>query len=458
MIAIDQYEKTKNCYTGEIDGYGYAFVPGSEKGVVLLDLRTKSILDDLSIFQSQSEKDIRRVQLLSENGLIQLRSGSPRKLVLDRNAVKAMSAWLHIANCCNLDCPYCYVANKGKEFMSLSVANSCLDKLEQTVKEHQLKLLTIRFAGGEPTLHKNLMIYLAEQIQKRFVAKGVQTKLILLTNGTIVDSELIYLIKSHSMRVCLSLDGLGEWHDKTRFYKNGSGSFNQVSRNLNLYLENGIKPTILTTITDRNIPGIPELSRFLIDENFSFRYGLYRDNIGDYRAYENFILKVLDVLNDCYDYYANAIRNQKTTSKQQFCEIHLNRKPHLRGCNIGYSGVTVNHIGDVFLCQARMDKKPIGNVKNKATLLQMAWSQNTFPELCVKDVFDYENCRQCQWSLVCAGGCPVVNFGANGSAATSSPYCKLFKAVIPRLIETKALQLIDAHSILKERKGGEANG
>jgi len=55
-----------------------------------------------------------------------------------------------------------------------------------------------------------------------------------------------------------------------------------------------------------------------------------------------------------------------------------------------------------------------------------------------------------------------VNFGANGSAATSSPYCKLFKAVIPRLIEIKALQLIDAHFFLKEKKGekkgGKANG
>ncbi len=363
---------------------------------------------------------------------------------------------------CNHRCTFCApeVLGYPNRVLDADVLNQCFQEMRRIREETgNVGFKSVQFAGeGEPTLHKNLMIYLAEQIQKRFVAKGVQTKLILLTNGTIVDSELIYLIKSHSMRVCLSLDGLGEWHDKTRFYKNGSGSFNQVSRNLNLCLENGIKPTILTTITDRNIPGIPELSRFLIDENFSFRYGLYRDNIGDYRAYENFILKVLDVLNDCYDYYANAIRNQKTTSKQQFCEIHLNRKPHLRGCNIGYSGVTVNHIGDVFLCQARMDKKPIGNVKNKATLLQMAWSQNTFPELCVKDVFDYENCRQCQWSLVCAGGCPVVNFGANGSAATSSPYCKLFKAVIPRLIETKALQLIDAHSILKERKGGEANG
>ena len=62
--------------------------------------------------------------------------------------------------------------------MSLSVANYYLDKLEHTVKEHQLKLLTIRFAGGEPTLHKNLMIYLAGQIQKRLVTNGMVSKYI----------------------------------------------------------------------------------------------------------------------------------------------------------------------------------------------------------------------------------------------------------------------------------------
>ncbi len=455
MITIEQYKKAENCYTGEIDDYGYAFVPGSDKGVVLLDLRTKNLLNDLSSFQGK--KDMQRVQLLSENGLVRLKNDSLPKLILDKSKVKGMSTWLHISNCCNLKCSYCYIVNKNKKFMSFPMADSYLDKLEHTVKEHQLGLITIRFAGGEPTLCKKLIVYLAEQTQKRFVAKGIRAKLILLTNGTILDSQLIKLIKSHSMRVCLSLDGLGEWHDKTRSFKNGKGSFNQIYRNLNLYLKNGIKPTILTTITDGNIPGIPTLSRFLIDENLSFRYGLYRDNIGGYKAHESFMKKVLDVLNDCYDYYVDRIRNHKTTSMHQFCEIHLDRNPHLRGCNIGYSGVTVNHNGNVFLCQARMDKNPIGNLKDKTTLLQMAWSQNTFPELRTKNVFDYDNCQHCQWSLICAGGCPITNFGACGFVADSSPYCELFKDMIPRLIEIKALQLIEVYSRIKEEEG-DING
>lgn len=444
MIRINQYEKTKNCFMGEINGYGYAFVPGSKKGVVLLDMKTKLILDDLSNFKNK--KDDLRVKLLLENGLLQPNDTLPLRPILNKDKIKGMSTWLHIANCCNLRCPYCYIANKGKGFMSLSVAKSYLDKLEQTVRYHQLDLITIRLAGGEPTLHKKMIRFLAEETQKRFIKKGIRVQLILLTNGTLIDLELIKLIHDHSMRVCFSLDGLGEWHNKTRFFKNGMGSFDQVIKNLNLCLNNNIQPTILTTITDKNVLGVPALSRFLIDKNLSFRYGLYRDNIGGYKACESFIRKVSEVLNDCYDYYINAIRNHRTKTRHQFCEIHLDRKAHLRSCNIGYSGVTVDHTGKVFLCQARMDKKPIGNIKDKTTLLQMAWSQNTFPELCMKDVFDYEDCNHCQWSLICAGGCPVTNFGAHGSAVSSSPYCKLFKQMIPRLIEIKALQLIETYS------------
>lgn len=447
MSEIEGYKKTGNCYTGEVDGYGYALVPGSKRGVVLLDTRTKLLLDNLSIFQA--EKDLPRIKLLLENGLIQPKNAPLFRPSLEKSRVRGMSTWLHIANCCNLRCPYCYIS-KDKKIMSFQMASLYMDKLEQTVSHHGLDLVTIRFAGGEPTLHKKLISFLIEQTRKRFVEKGVRTKLILLTNGTLLDLNLIKMIKENSVRICMSLDGLGEWHNKTRFFGTGAGSFDVVLKNLRFCLENGVRPTILTTITEKNIPGIPMLSRFLIDTNLPFRYGLYRDNVGGFKGYEDFMKKTSDALNDCYGYYAHAIRNHGVVAAQQLCEIHLDRKPHLQGCNIGYSGVAVDHNGSVFACQARMDKKPIGNLKNKETLLQMAWSQDTFPELQLKDVLDYKGCQDCQWSFVCGGGCPVINFGAHGLATTSSPYCKLFKAMIPRLIELKALQLIWGHVKPKE--------
>ena len=389
---------------------------------------------------------MQRLQLLLKKGLVQSIGKIIPRPVLNKSGIKSMSTWLHIDNNCNLDCSYCYITGMDNEFMSIQTANNYLDKLEQTVVEHRLTSVTIRFAGGEPTLRKNIITHICKQIKSRPLLKQIKVNLILITNGTVVSSDLVNLIKAHSISVCISVDGLDKWHDKTRPFRGSGGkSFKKVFQNLNTYLENGIKPNILTTITEENVFGIPDLSRFLIDSNLSFRYGLYRDNTGDYRAYENFIKHASNVLNDCHDYLTEAIKNSNTTSNYQLCDIRLSRKPSLRACNIGHSGVTVNHIGDVFLCQSIMDKKPIGNIKDKDTLLQMAWHQNTLPELRTKTILDYEDCKDCKWSFVCAGGCPTVSSTANGFAASASPYCSLFKTIIPKLIEIKALRLIQSH-------------
>jgi len=39
---------------------------------------------------------------------------------------------------------------------------------------------------------------------------------------------------------------------------------------------------------------------------------------------------------------------------------------------VGISGVTVNHLGEVFFCQAKMDKYTIGNLNDDLTLFEMA--------------------------------------------------------------------------------------
>lgn len=451
---IGQYEKTKNCHTGEIGNYGYAFIPGSSEGIVLLDLKTKNFLDKLVETNNLSNAQ-QRLDLLLRNNLIQKRGEVSRSFKFNRNKVKTISIWLHVSNECNLDCQYCYIAGKNNDKMSISVANLCLDKLEQTVMDHGLSAITIRFAGGEPILNRGIIAYFAEEARERFVKKGVVVNFIILTNGTIVDIPLVSLINKYAMRVSFSLDGTKDWHDKTRSFKNQSGSFDKVYKNLELCLNHKIKPTILTTITPANVLGLPELNRFLVDRDLPFRYSFYRDNLDkDRDALKNFINDLSTALNNCYDYYIEVIDDRGATSSHQLCDIGFNKKPQLRSCDAGYSGATINHEGSVFICQATMDKKPIGHVSDKHTLLQMIWDQNTLSELTIKSVYDYKDCKNCQWMLVCGGGCPVTNFNASGSIASPSPYCEIFKEMIPKLIRIKALQLLKAH-LKTNVKGGD---
>lgn len=450
MNSLNDYVKIANCHTGEVDGYGYAFASGNKNGVILLDLRTKRLLDDLSIFQSG--QDERRIDLLIKKELIHPKDKPINYLPIKKDEIKSIGVWLHITNNCNLDCNYCYIVRKkeDKRFMTIETAKLFLEKLESTIKQQDLKFVEIKFAGGEPTMNKKVVVFIANEVQKRMVDKGVRVRLRLITNGTLLDSEWIKLLKNYSMGFCISLDGVGKHNDSTRPFKDGTGSFEQIHKNLKMCLEEGLRPGVLTTITEDNIEGIPLLSRFLIDLNLRFRYAVYRDNSGDYKEYESFSNKLVYPLNDCYDYYAKAIREKKAFFSHQLADIHLDRKPHFKSCNVGYSGLIINHIGVMFFCQAAMNKPPIGYLKDNNNLLQVVWNQNTLPDFYEKNVTEYDECKECKWALSCGGGCPLNNLSANGSANTPSPYCKLFKKMIPKLIELKALQIIQSY--LKNRK------
>jgi uncharacterized protein len=313
-------------------------------------------------------------------------------------------------------------------------------------------LVTIRFAGGEPTGNKKIIRFITEEVRNRFSGKGVKVQLVLITNGTLISREWCRFLFKNNFRVCISLDGVGNWHDKMRHFKGGEGSFSAVEQGIALCREFNLPLSILTTITEENINGVPQLSRYLIDRDLFFRYGLFRDNNGGYGNYEGFIAVAKDTLGDCYNYYAQAINNAGVRFRHQLCELHLDRKAHFRACNIGYSGVIVDHLGQIWVCQSLMKGNPIGTLFNKETLLEATWRQEILPELKTASVTESKRCTNCKWASVCGGGCPVVNASAFGSAASGSPYCNLFKVMIPRLIYLKAWDMLNN---LKEAQYGK---
>lgn len=442
MNGINEfYIKHPYCYTGETEGYGYAFVPGGRAGIVILDLKSKRLLENFA--NSQSDIDESRLKLLLKNGLIINRSNTEPHFgcQLMKSQVRTFGTWLHVTNACNLSCPYCYIC-KDNNSMSMDVAMAYLKKLEITLKKHNINSLVIRFAGGEPLLRKNLIQTLVREIDFRFKQNGVMVTLVLITNGVLLNREWVNFIKKYGMRLCISLDGVEEWHNKTRFFRKGKGTFQMVWNNIQLCQQEHFQPTILSTITEENLDGLEALNRLLVNSGLRFRYGVYRDTGGGYKGYQDFIQKLSLILHNCYDYYADVIKSGATTFQHQLADIRIDTNRHLRCCSSGHSGVSVKHDGMVYLCQSRMNGGHIGTVQDSATLLEMIQNQQVLSDLRTKDVRDYPQCNQCQWALTCGGGCPVVNQDTYGTVATASPYCKLFKEFIPRLVDLRALSLI----------------
>jgi uncharacterized protein len=410
-----------------------------------MDKETIALLENLSFFE---DKDGEKIQLLLKAGLIQPVGTSTPKLRLCDRSTRLIGTWLHVTNDCNLDCPYCYIPKDGKK-MTMDTARAYMDKLEDTFNRHSLSEVAVRIAGGEPTLERSLVEYIITELHSRFHKKARRITLVIITNGTNIDESLIELIKKHRIRLSISLDGMRQWHNKTRFFRNSKrGTFDHVLKNIQACISAGIRPNILTTITEDNVDGIEELNRFLVDSDMAFRYSAYRDTVGDYAGYQIFIDKLIEVLGRCYEYYACAITEKRAQFRHQLTDMRIDRNVHLRCCGIGHSSVTVSHTGQVFLCQSRISSQPIGNIWEDRTLLEMMHDQDILPELKLNSVLDYDECKTCQWALTCGGGCPVVNADTYGRATTASPYCRLFKAMLPKLIRLRALSLI-SNSLLQ---------
>jgi len=433
------YMKHPTCYVGEVEELFFAFVPGSKEGIVLLDKCSgQLLLKELVAIDGVNQA---RVDLLLRKGLlVEQGKDIPLSARLADHPARILGTWLHVTNGCNLSCPYCYI-HKDDGHMSEQVATAYVDKLVATAQRHGLCRVAVRLAGGEPTLRQPFVETLVYQLEDKLKAREISLEIVLITNGVLLNAGWINFIAAHGVQLCISLDGVGPMHDRTRSLKNGRGTFDTVWEGIQLCKRHGVRPTILSTITEDNLDGVTELNRWLVDNDLRFRYGVYRDTTGGYQGYQGFIQHLTPVLEECYDYYEDAIRSDRAAFHHQLADIRIDNRPHYRCCGVGHSSITVAHNGEVHLCQSRMSVKPIGTVWDDRDLLMMARQQTVLEDLNGRDVYDYARCCDCQWALTCGGGCPVVNADTFGTPLTDSPHCELFQRFIPRLIDLRALSL-----------------
>jgi uncharacterized protein len=138
-----------------------------------------------------------------------------------------------VATRCNLNCSYCYVYQspdkswlEKEKFMSEKVVLQTAIRINEHVKRHNLKSISINFHGGEPLLWKYEIFYSALKIIGKTISckidYGIQTNGILLTN------ELIVLFNKYNIKMGISNDGPKIYNDIDRVYHNNKGSFDDV--------------------------------------------------------------------------------------------------------------------------------------------------------------------------------------------------------------------------------------
>ncbi len=134
---------------------------------------------------------------------------------------------------CNLSCWYCYENHISKSKLSDEFIALFKKHIGTKYSSEPFSELIISFFGGEPMLQTKKMIELIEFIKQFTYEKSINLSFSITTNATILNSNLLNILKNHRVSFQITLDGDKEKHDSIRSMKvSKRGTYNLILRNL----------------------------------------------------------------------------------------------------------------------------------------------------------------------------------------------------------------------------------
>lgn len=167
---------------------------------------------------------------------------------------------------CQLACKYCYLVGKNNnERMPFDVAKQTVDYLLSDKILFSEKSVIFDFIGGEPFLEIELIDKICNYIKVSLFELQHpwfnSYRFSITTNGLMYNSRLVQKFIKENMahvNIAITIDGTSQKHDINRVYKNGKGSYDDVVKNIPLWLQQFPKAGTKVTISSPDIPYIKE--------------------------------------------------------------------------------------------------------------------------------------------------------------------------------------------------------
>ena len=218
---------------------------------------------------------------------------------------------------CQLACKYCYLVGKNvQERMSWDTAKSFIDMVLENQTDFPEESVVWDFIGGEPFLEIDLIDKICDYLKVRMYELDHHWfnsyRFSFSTNGINYHSQAVqnFIKKNRDhLSIGITIDGTKKKHDLNRVYKiTENGSYEDVVRNIPLWLEQFPEAGTKVTISSPDIPYIKESVLHL------FNLGIHQVNInvvfedvwqeGDDLLFENQLLSLADEMID-NKYYQN---------------------------------------------------------------------------------------------------------------------------------------------------------
>ncbi|MFN8845231.1 MAG: radical SAM protein [Bdellovibrionales bacterium] len=328
---------------------------------------------------------------------------------------------LNITQICNLHCSYCAAGGDGT--YGDPVAQLSVEKTLPQIEFFMNRVssggeFNITFLGGEPLLYPHALQAIALFTQRLGSEKNLNTGFQIITNATLINSEVLNLLSTFKPTLTVSIDGPAEINDLQRPQKKGGGSTAAALHGLQQLLarKNEFGPVLVHSVFNRlhtNVEKVWDFFRQLPVDKMEFTFDITEK---DETANQNFIDSFKSTAQKAF-----SLGGEKELRRIQFYDIYfeqldsqIKRKNH---CGSGKSLLSLDSRNQVYLCPLEVSHKDrlIGQENN------INWGKLKTLE---KPLIELNNCSDCWARFLCGGGCMFNHESLTGDKHVKHPtYC-----------------------------------
>ncbi len=352
---------------------------------------------------------------------------------------------VNLTDKCNLNCVYCsrQFARKKPSSMSLDLVKDILKKAGDYAEKNKIRM-TIQFHGGEPLLEFKKIIFAVDSISKD---KLKNLKLRIQTNGVLLNEEIMKECVKRNIEVGISLDGRQIENDLTRKNTCGGGTFEDITRALNLIKKHQKEVRCLTVITNINIKNLSKILKFF-DE-------LGINDVGFLPLYEEPRTRTIkkemvpdmkslaDSQKELFDKWIRLLENKKyknlNISTFQILIWNLlssngNNKKFRVNCGVGTNSLFIESDGSVWGCGAfsYANELNLGNISDNS--FEDIQSNSNYKKFQQRITSNTNKCKDCVFQFICKGGCVANGYRQKGNIFDTDIWCDYWIEIIKYIL------------------------
>ena len=355
-----------------------------------------------------------------------------------KNGIDTRSFMVNILTtyACNFKCVYCFEeSSRVNEKMSVYTSQQSMDWIKSKIMKLGYRGLYLNFYGGEPLLNKPVLEYIATSMKGWCEERGIDFKFMMQTNGYLMTPELVDRYIGYGLKqVRISLDGVGEDHDKHRPLRGGGSTFDVIMSNIMASYDK-LPIGISVSYDQGDIRHIEKLFSYcaqkgIINKLGRFIFSPIHATLGPSGQTE----KIRNAHCSC-NYEDEALIQSNRRIQEMMKSYGLESKNGLSTfvCPLtrNESGLTIDQQGRLFKCNSMLGHPELstGHVNDNDYNQQ----HHAFLNLNV-----YEQCPQdCAYLPMCSGGCRLSSFLKNKNFNTPACHKSYLDKMSPDIIKQK---------------------